>query len=169
MPDPLRSAEIYETVALMAAMPGRPKKHWAIVLENGLPYKWVPDDATTADGFSVVTGTGGGYAGRWLHVPGDQKGTDLDDSDETIVVGGKLLRYLPTLARNSVKTLGTTGAIAGQVLTIVCTSSAAFTLTIVNGGAGAGTLMTKPVSERYMLAARFNGTNWEPRAAGKLP
>ncbi len=168
MPEPLRSAEVYETIALMAALPGRSKKHWAVVIENARLYQWLPDDTTTADGWSIVASTGGGSAGRWKDVPGDLHGADLDDSDGPIAITGKPERDLPTLARSCTKTLGVAGAAKGHKLVVTITSNAAFTVAFVNGGPGAGTITTKPSGQKWWFQFRFDGADWRYFRAGQL-
>lgn len=170
MPDPLRAAAIYTTVALLAAQPGRRKVGYAVVLENGRFYKWVPDDTTATDGWSVV-GYTGGHAGTWKDTPGDVKGADLGDTTETLTVAGKLLRYVQAavLAANRTKTLGVTGAQLGQVLRIVRLDVGAFTLAFVNGGPAAGTITTLPASQRWFADFRFDGADWRLLGAGQMP
>jgi hypothetical protein len=153
----------------MAAGQGFHLPHYAVCLDNGQLYRWAPDDATTANGYTVVAATGG-TSGNWLHVPGDTLGADLTDADETLTVAQKFVRYVEaaTLTANRTKTLSTTGAINGHVITIVRLDTTAFTMPIVNGGAGAGTIITFPVSVRYWADFRFDGTNWRLLRAGQM-
>ncbi len=74
---------------------------------------------------------------------------------------GRVSRYLaPTLGQNTVVTAGMAGAVKGDVLRLVRTDVSAFSLALVNGGAGAGTLATMPVSKVGVIEAWFDGTNW---------
>lgn len=100
-------------------------------------------------------------------VPGEvkrTKGTDLTNGAETLQVGEGGIRVLPdgTLsgATSRAKTLGTTGATDGRILTIaLLDDDATETVTIVNGGAGAGTLVTH-TAIKAIYEFRFDGTDW---------
>ena len=83
-----------------------------------------------------------------------------DLATSTIQRQGRLTVYpCPTLSQNSAVTLGTTGAVVGDVVRINRSSTAAFTLALVNGGAGAGTLATIVASKVGYIQAAFDGTN----------
>lgn len=74
---------------------------------------------------------------------------------------GRVSRYLAAaLGGATTTTLGTTGAVKGDFMRIVRTDTSANTLAVVNGGAGAGTLATLPVSKVGVIEAWFDGTNW---------
>jgi hypothetical protein len=64
------------------------------------------------------------------------------------------------LSQNSTVTLNTTGAVVGDIIKIVRTDTSAYTIAVVNGGAGAGTIATLPVSVIGFVEAVFDGTNW---------
>jgi DNA-binding transcriptional regulator YdaS (Cro superfamily) len=89
-------------------------------------------------------------------------GATLTDADATIQIGDGGRRVLPasTLSDNRTITLGTTNAVLGNVIEIARLDVEAFTLAIVNGGVGAGTLATFAVSAREYASFRFDGTNW---------
>ena len=89
-------------------------------------------------------------------------GAALTDVDQTLVIGDGGRRILPdaTLTDNRTKTLGTSGAVAGDVIEIARLDTEAFTMPIVNGGPGAGTLLTFPVSTMLYGCFKFDGTNW---------
>ncbi len=89
-------------------------------------------------------------------------GAALTDADQTLTVGDGGRRVLPdsTLSANRTKTLGTSGAVAGDVIEIVRLDTEAFTMPIVNGGPGAGTLLTFAVSAMLYACFKFDGTNW---------
>jgi len=78
----------------------------------------------------------------------------------TIQVGEGRFRYVDATAANSTLTLGTTGAKAGDTLDIARATAGAHTVAIVNGGAGAGTLMTMTASKVAGCRVAFDGTNW---------
>lgn len=88
-------------------------------------------------------------------------GAALTDASATIQITEGNLRPLPSaLTANRTVTLGTTGAALGHVIEIPRFDVAAFTLAIVNGGPGAGTLYTFPVSATGHAVFRFDATNW---------
>jgi hypothetical protein len=96
-------------------------------------------------------------------------GTALTDtSTQTIQYSEGSWRQLPTLGQGGTLTLGTTGAVAGNQITITRTSTSANTYAIVNGGGGAGTLLTMPVSKICTAMFQFDGTNWALRQMGQL-
>lgn len=109
-------------------------------------------------------------ASRQDHVHADPQraaaGTNLTDADETVAVADGLWRKLPTLTGNRSKTLDPTGAAAGDQLTVTRTSTAANTCAFVNGGPGAGTLLTMPASKVAFAKFQFDGTNWALREVG---
>jgi hypothetical protein len=97
------------------------------------------------------------------------EGTALTDTATTTIQRvGRRSHYLlaGTMSQGETITLGTTGALAGDVITITRTSTSAQTAAIVNGGAGAGTLFTMPASKVNFVDARFDGTNWILYRAG---
>jgi hypothetical protein len=89
-------------------------------------------------------------------------GADLADGNATIQVsqGNRRLLPLATLTANRQVTLATTGATAGEVIVIDRRDVNAFTLAVVNGGAGAGTKYTFPASVARVAVFVFDGTNW---------
>lgn len=98
-------------------------------------------------------------------------GAALTNADATVTIGGGGRRVLPdaTLTANRTVTLGTSNAVLGDVIEIVRLDTEAFTLAIVNGGAGAGTLLTFAVGAMLYAKFRFDGSNWalsERRAIG---
>lgn len=144
--------------------------HYELPLDVPALFKWVAGDTSTADDVTVLSHTGG-TAGRWIRVRLNPVGSDLTDADATIHVTGNFRRELPasTLTANRVLTLGTTNAVAGDELTIVRYDAGAYTYQIDNGGAGAGTLCTFPVSAAYWADFAFDGTNWAVKRGGALP
>lgn len=89
-------------------------------------------------------------------------GTNIPNAAATTVQRvGRVSRYLvPALSQNTTVTAGTTGAVKGDLFRLVRTDVNAFTLALVNGGAGAGTLATMPASKVGVIEAWFDGTNW---------
>jgi hypothetical protein len=57
-------------------------------------------------------------------------------------------------------TVNTDSAVSGESVTIVRLGLGAFTMPIVNGGAGGGTLVTLPASKARQATLSFDGTNW---------
>ncbi len=97
-------------------------------------------------------------------------GTALTDAAATIVVGGGNWYTMPaatlTVARSI--TLGTTGAISGDEMTITRDDVTGFAMTIVDGGSGTPTLVVLPGGEKGFAVARFDGNNWKLVAVGSL-
>lgn len=90
-------------------------------------------------------------------------GTALTDTATTTVNrGGRRTSFLlaGTMSQGETITLGTTGATLGDIIRILRTSTSAQTAAIVNGGGGAGTIVTLPASKVNFAEARFDGTNW---------
>lgn len=90
-------------------------------------------------------------------------GTALTDTATTTIQRvGRYSRYLlaGTMSQGETVTLGTTGAVVGDIIKIVRTSTSAQTLAVVNGGAGAGTLCTLVSAKIGFAQAVFDGTNW---------
>jgi hypothetical protein len=89
-------------------------------------------------------------------------GTNIPNAASTTVQRvGRVSRYLvAALSQTTTVTLGTTGAVVGDYMRIIRTDASAFTLAIVNGGGGAGTLCTLVASKIGFAEAWFDGTNW---------
>ncbi len=166
---PRLSPTVVGTIATTQAESGPPIPKYRVHLDHGGLHKFVPGSSLTADDWKVIGGSGG-TAGKWLEVRRPDLGADLTDAAVTIVVGGKAWRRLPvaTLSANRVATLSTTNAAAGDWLEITRLDVGAYTYSIVNGGAGAGTLCTMPVSVRAWARLYFDGTNWLHRASGLM-
>lgn len=100
----------------------------------------------------------------------DRKGADLGDADAPIDMTGGDWRVLPaaTLSANRQLTLNTTKAVKGDQITVTRLDLGAFTYALVNGGPGAGTLVTLPVSKAGFALCEFDGTNWVLRQAGSV-
>jgi hypothetical protein len=158
---PRFSPTVYATIASIEASRGPETTRYAIPLDRPVLYRWAVGDTSTDDTLTCLSASGG-PTGRWLEVRMPDKGANLADGNATIYVSGNRWRLLPaaTLTGNSTLTLGTTGAVAGDWIEITRLDVGAYTYAIVNGGAGAGTLATMPVSVRARLLAYFDGTNW---------
>lgn len=94
-----------------------------------------------------------------------KRGTNLTDANQTIQpFTDKASRYdrVIALTANRNTTLGTTSVVTGTKVTLVRHDSAAFTNAIINGGGGAGTLLTFAASPTEVQRAtfRYDGTNW---------
>ncbi len=97
-------------------------------------------------------------------------GTNLTDtSTQSIQVSGGSWRKLPTLSQGGTLTVATTGAAAGDQMTITRTSTHAFSYAVVNGGTGAGTMFTFPASKSGFLDIQFDGTDWALKRAYAIP
>lgn len=115
------------------------------------------------DGTNWIVKNVGALGEDWID------GTALTDTASTTVQRqGRRTSFLlaGTMSQNETITLGTTGAKKGDIIRIVRTSTSAQTAAIVNGGAGAGTLVTLPASKVNFADARFDGTNWQLSACG---
>lgn len=169
---PRRAAIVYDTVAQLQASFGPATERYSVVVERDALYKWVPNNVDAHDGTSTIGHTGG-YEGRWKQqgVVLVDKGTDLTNADQTLTwSASSQWRVLPaaTLTANRTKTLSASGASNGSHLTITRNDVTAFTVDVVNGGAGAGTLFTFPAGVKFFASFYFDGTNWLLRAAGQM-
>ena len=102
---------------------------------------------------------------KLLAVLRPKPGTNLTNADQTLQpFTDKASQYTQAtaLTANRTKTLGTTSVVTGTRVRIVRTDTAAFTLIIVNGGGGAGTLFTFPASPTEIQSATFvkGATDW---------
>lgn len=166
---PRRAVSVIATRSALGGTYGQPTANYALCLDGGT-FQWTLNDSSTADGRCVIAATGGS-PGRYKRLREDVQGAALTDADATLQVGDGFWRRMPaaTLGANRTLTLGTTNAVAGDTLTITREDVGAFTLAVVNGGPGAGTLLTFPVSEKWWADFYFNGTNWVARSAGRFP
>ncbi len=124
---------------------------------------------TTLDFTSTVSLTNlPGINGAKVAAP--VEGTALTDADQTLTVaGGNDYTQSTALTASRTKTLGTTGSPeTGEIITIKRFTTAAFTMPVVNGGAGAGTLYTFPSGGKRVADFRYDGTNWVFLGAKRL-
>jgi len=163
---PRRAATIFPSIATIESAQGPGVEHYAIPLDLPEVFRWVPGSAETVDHINVLEHTGG-TPGTWIRQRRPDKGADLAAGNATIYVSGNRYRVLPasTLTGNAQLTLGTTGAVNGDWIEVVRLDVGAYTYAIVNGGPGAGTLCTMPVSQRARFVGYFDGTNWLHRAS----
>lgn len=143
-------------------------------------------DGTSWLSFLNAGGTRGG-ATTVVLVPGGYNiasvpGAALTDADVTVTLNGTGAtagftgsnsgnHYTSSvvLTGNRAVTIETDGAEAGDTMCISRTSAAdAFTLSVINGGPGAGTIGVIPVSSKGFVVARFDGTNWIFAEGGSL-
>ena len=131
------------------------------------------DGATVTDGTVVwrVVGTTGSavpqFHGIDLGGINEDEGSNLSDADLTITVAQGRVRELPvnTYTGDRTVTLSTTGAVKGDSITIVRYDVTGFKMTVVNGGAGAGSRVMQGGREQSWTY-RFDGTNWKLRISG---
>jgi hypothetical protein len=144
-------------------------ERFAFVSSLNALFAWSPLSAQDADAVNVIAPSAPGL-GRWLRVVADNSGASLGDASVSIAVSGGRKRTLPaaTLSENREITLATTNAIAGNEIEITRLDVGAFTVAIVNGGPGAGTIATMPVSARSFIACRFDGANWNHLRSGLM-
>lgn len=163
-PPKRQSALVFATVQQLRQEPAPlTSERYAFVLEIGKTFAWNLYGSDDHNGITVIAPQSGGPGtGRWEVARSDDRGVDLTDDNAVILVSERRTRVLPaeTLTANRVLTLGTTGAEVGDELHVVRNDVEAFTLTIVNGGTGAGNVAVMPVSTRAWCLARFDGTNW---------
>src|SRR6185437_8179294 len=80
-----------------------------------------------------------------------------DTATQTAEVQGPVNRFtFATMSQNSTVTLSTTGAVAGDVVTISRTDTSAHTLAVVDGGTGTPTLATLVASKVGFVKAWFD-------------
>lgn len=167
---PLRAATIVPSVAFLEALRGPFDDRYAIALDRLVLFRWVPGSSLTID-HRTVLGFTGGTNGRWVQQRLVTSSVALGDASVSIGIGDGEWRTLTatTLTANRTITVNTTNASAGDMLTITRLDATAFTLAIVNGGIGAGTITTLPISQRWCVQLYFDGVNWSLRTAGQLP
>jgi hypothetical protein len=101
---------------------------------------------------------------QWIYV----NGTAIPNAATATVQSlGRLSRYnIAALSQNIAVTVGTTGAVTGNRVKITRTDTSAFTVAVVNGGPGAGTVATLDVSKMGFCEVYFDGTNWKLDGVG---
>lgn len=89
-----------------------------------------------------------------------------DAATTTIQVTQGRWRTLTATQANAI-TLGTTGALPSDQIEITRLDTTAFAVTVINGGAGVGTLTTFVASKLNAGLFQFDGTNWALRRPGQ--
>lgn len=172
MADAPQAAMIRETVALVRsdAGPPVPTRYRAIVELGGALFRYVVGSVLGDDGRTVIVPTGGGTGGAWVRMREDDRGADLLDADATILIGGGAWRVIPAgrLTASRTLSLSTENAQPGDRITFTRLDTGAFTVTLVNGGPGAGTLATLPVSAKSFATVQLSGADWAPRKSALL-
>jgi hypothetical protein len=134
---------------------------------NGETTEW-QFSATQLDCFGNDLANVGRLNGATVAAP--VEGTALTDAAQTLAVaGGNNYVQAVALTASRTKTLSNTGPETGEVITIIRTTTAAFTMPIVNGGVGGGTPYTFPVSAKRVADFRFDGVNWVLAGVKRLP
>lgn len=169
MPEDRRAVFARSTVGVVESEFGPDLPHYVLPLDLGEIFRWVPGSELVPDGVAVL-GYQGGSPGAWVRVRRPDQGDDLTDADVTITIGQGGWRRLPaaTLSANRTATLAITNAAAGDILDLTRLDVGAFTFALVNGGPGAGTLCTFPVSARAWARLYFDGDNWLHRASALM-
>jgi len=133
----------------------------------------LPRDKKVEIGLTYIYGIGRASAQQIIEKAGIDSSLrirDLTDADVTIQRSQGAWRVLPaaTLSADHAATLGTTGAAAGDQITITRLDATANAYAVINGGAGAGTLVTFPASKIGFGVFQYDGTNWALREVGSL-
>ncbi len=170
MANPRRAATIMASRAAIAADRGPDTERYAVPLDRPALYVWRIKTEDTEDGVRILTHDGGN-TGQWEEVRFPDRGSDLTDANATIAVSGDVWRVLPaaTLTTNRTITLDDELAQDGDRIEVTRLDSTANTVAIVNGGPGAGTLVTLPASSRSFAKFYFDGTDWLLREAAAMP
>jgi hypothetical protein len=144
---------------------------WHILGTPGL-FVWHQGSAIADDDGATCIETSGGQQGRFLRERCPDRGDDLTDAAVTIYPSGNRWRVLPaaTLSANRVVTLGiassTQSVEEGDWILVTRQDATAYTLSLLNGGPGAGTVATLPGGGTSWALVYFDGTNWISRASG---
>lgn len=159
-----QGATVYATAALLAAEPGPTSTpRYAYVVSLDKHFSWNAGATDTPNNVTIIGTNGNQGIGVWRAVVGDDSGAVLaGTTPQTLTVAGGRLRVIPlgVLSANQTLTLSTSGAQTDDEIELVCNDTAAYTVTVVNGGVGAGNIAVKPVSVRGWIRSRFDGTNW---------
>lgn len=163
MSNPRRAITVVPSIAAMQSGVGPMQPDYQMPLDRPVVYRFAIGDTTTDDDWTALEPSQG-TAGRYLDMPEANLGANITFSAgaATIYVSGKKRRRVAAgaLAANSTITLSTTGAREGHELELSLLDDAAYTCAVVNGGVGAGTLATKPISAKHYVKVYFDGTNW---------
>lgn len=165
-----KAITVRASIADMRNRRGPSVAHYNMPLDRGRAFRFVEGSLLVdTNGVAVIGTNGQGTDGKWLLVREPIKGADLADlASQTITVAGDFWRTIPVIGQTSTITLGTTNAEEGDRIEITRTDASAFTLAIINGGTGAGTLVTFPTSLPGSGEFYFNGTDWEKMHASTM-
>lgn len=165
---PRRAITVVPSIAVLQTGPGPALAQYVFPLDGLGVYRWSPGTTATDDGRTTLNASGG-FLGAYLLVrPASDAGGDISASPaQTLTLAGGGWYTIPagTLTEDIVLTLGTANAEAGDCFEITRLDVSAFTVTIVNGGPAAGTLVTLPGSTRAFAKACFNGADCRLRDA----
>lgn len=132
----------------------------------------VTDNATVTDG--TVTwqawGTSGSAVVQIDRPLQPTNGPNLGDTSPTLQIGtgARYCRRAGVQTANRSVTLGVTGVEDGDTMIVECESHATFTLTIVDGGSGGGTLYTVPASRGEVITCRYDLATTRWKYVGKV-
>lgn len=141
---------------------------------SGAQPNWdaVADNGTLVDGTVTWTcwGTTGSGSPQFDLPLESTDGPDLVDTSPTLQIGNgaRYRRKAGVQTANRTVTLGVTGVEDGDLITIECGAHATYTLAIVNGGTGGGTMYTVPAARGEVVTFKYTsaGTTWS--FAGKV-
>lgn len=155
------AAGIYLTAALLrATTPSPAVRRFVHVFGRPGVFRWIAGDTTADDGWTAYRPIPDD--GAFILEREDDRGVDLVDDDEVLLVSQGRWRVLPaaTVTAPCAKTLGTAGAARGDSITVTRLDLSAHAVTL-----GA---LTMPGGSRSWARHVFNGTAWVPRAGGLL-
>ncbi len=160
---PRRAITVVPSIAVLRTGPGPALAQYVFPLDGLGVYRWSPGTTATDDGRTVLNASGG-FLGAYLLVrPASDAGTNLPaTAAQTLTLEGGAWYTIPagTLTENIALTLDTANAVVGDCFEITRLDVSGFTVAIINGGVGAGTLVTLPASARSFAKGCFNGTNY---------
>lgn len=117
---------------------------------------------------SALSGSAQNFVDAKTQLP-NAGGAAMTDADEAAVLYATgAFRTMVVLTANRNKTLSPTGAVKGNQIEVLRAGTEAFTCAFINGGPGAGTMITFPVSKAASAKFQFDGTNWFLKSVGTL-
>lgn len=162
------------TVAKSATGKSLAGRIWDVDSTKGVAVQKLPGTQTTtstgaidssevtpsATAYEVLRTNAGATASEWGRLIETYAAIDATNDVTIQVTQGKARKI--TLSGNSKNvTLGTTGAVAGDIIFIWRAAIGATSgSNIINGGGGAGTLMAMTANKKAGCVVMFDGTNW---------